>query len=238
MGKQVAAAIEVSGEHEVHSVLDVDADISEKSFAGSDVIVDFTVRDAFFTNLPAMLSSGVPVVVGTTGWDESMADVKARVADAGASLLYSANFSLGVNIFLRTVREAARMIAPFDEFDIALSEQHHTGKADFPSGTALRAAEMILDVNSRKCSVVKELPGSGTIAPEELQVSAIRLGSVFGRHAAHINSEFDDIVISHAARNRRGFAMGAVQAGKWLAERHRREPGFRTMDDFLDDVLA
>ena len=238
MGKQVAAAIEASGEHRVHSVLDVDADISEGSFSGSDVIVDFTVRDAFLANLPAMLSSGVPVVVGTTGWDENMADVRAKVADAGASLLYSANFSLGVNIFLRAVREAARMIAPFDGFDIAFSEQHHTGKADFPSGTALRAAQMILDANPRKRSIARELPESGIIAPEELQVSAIRLGSVFGRHAAHVNSEFDDIVISHTARNRRGFAMGAVQAGKWLAERHRLAPGFHTMDDFLDDVLT
>jgi len=238
MGRQVAAVIEASGEHAVHAVLDVDAEISEKSFEGSDVIIDFTVRDAFLSNLPAMLSSGVPVVVGTTGWDDRMDSVRSMVADAGASLLYSANFSLGVNIFLRTVREAAGMIAPFDEFDIAFSEQHHTAKADFPSGTALRAAEMILDANPRKRSIISRLPAEGNIAPEELQVSAIRLGSVFGQHSAFINSEFDDIVIAHTARNRKGFATGAVQAGKWLAERHGAIPGFYTMDDFLDDIFS
>ena len=238
MGQQVAGVLEASGEHEVHAVVDVDAEISEQSFAGSDVIIDFTVRDAFLANLPAMLASQVPVVVGTTGWDAEMPEVRSKVEKAGASLLYSANFSLGVNIFLRTVREAAHMIDPFDEFDIAFSEQHHTAKADFPSGTALRAAEMILEVNSRKKSIVSQLSTDKKIAPDELQVAAIRLGSVFGQHSAYINSEFDDIVISHTARNRRGFAGGAVQAGKWLADKHVSQPGFYTMNDFLDEVLG
>lgn len=238
MGQQVAGIIESSDEHEVHTVLDVDAVITEESFAGSDVIIDFTVRDAFLANLPIMLASKVPVVVGTTGWDADMPMVRQQVAAAGASLMYSANFSLGVNIFLRTVREAARMIGPFDEFDIAFSEQHHTAKADFPSGTALKAAEMIVEVNSHKKTIVSQLPTEKMINPDELQVAAIRLGSVFGQHSAYINSEFDDIVISHTARNRRGFAGGAVQAGKWLAEKHVSQPGFYTMDDFLDEVFG
>ena len=104
-----------------------------------------------------MIASKVPVVVGTTGWDADIPMVRRKVEEAGASLMYSANFSLGVNIFLRTVRETARMIAPFDEFDIAFSEHHHTAKADFPSGTALRAAEMILEANSRKKAIVSQL---------------------------------------------------------------------------------
>ncbi len=238
MGQQVAGAIEASGEHTVHDILDVDAEISEHSFSGSDVIVDFTVRDAFLVNLPAMLASRVPVVVGTTGWDREMPIVRSMVEKSGSSLLYSANFSLGVNVFLRTVREAARMIAPFEDFDIAFSEQHHIAKADFPSGTALRAAEMILEANSRKKSIVSQLSIDRKIDPDELQVAAIRLGSVFGQHAAYINSESDDIVVSHTARNRKGFAGGAVQAGKWLAQKHTTRPDFYTMDDFLDEVLG
>lgn len=238
MGQQVAGIITSSGEHEVHKVLDVDAAVTKESFAGSDVIIDFTVRAAFLANLPAMLASKVPVVVGTTGWDADIPVVRQKVEDAGTSLMYSANFSLGVNIFLRTVHEAARMIAPFGEFDIAFSEQHHTAKADFPSGTALRAAQMILEANPRKKTIVSQLSAKEKITPDELQVAAIRLGSVFGQHSAYINSEFDDIVISHTARNRRGFAGGAVQAGKWLAEKHVSRPGFYTMDNFLDEVLG
>lgn len=238
MGQQIAGIIKASGEHEVHGVLDIDAEITQNSFAGSDVIIDFTVRDAFLANLPVMLASKVPVVVGTTGWDAEINRVKTMVEEVGTSLIYSANFSLGVNIFLRTLREAARMIGPFEEFDIAFSEQHHTAKADFPSGTALRAAEIILGVNDRKKTIVSQLPADKKISSDELQVAAIRLGSVFGYHAAHINSEFDDILIAHTARNRKGFAGGAVQAGKWLANKHISHPGFYTMDDFLDEVLG
>ncbi len=235
MGQQVAQVIRQSGNHEVAAVLDVDATISPDVFRGSDAIIDFTVREAFLANLPAMLGSGVPVVVGTTGWDDVQDEVKQQITSAGASLLYSANFSLGVNIFLRTVREAARLIAPFEQFDIAFAEQHHTGKADFPSGTAVRAADMILSANSRKKTVVRQLSDDKKLAPDELQVASLRLGSVFGKHSAFIDSEADEIVISHTAKNRSGFASGAVEAAAWLALRHKTAPGFYTMEDFLDE---
>ena len=238
MGQQVAQVIRQSGNHEVAAVLDVDATISPDVFRGSDAIIDFTVREAFLANLPAMLGSGVPVVVGTTGWDDVLEEVKRQITAAGASLLYSANFSLGVNIFLRTLREAARLIAPFGQFDIAFAEQHHTGKADFPSGTAVRAADMILSVNSRKKTVVRQLSDDKKLAPDELQVASLRLGSVFGKHSAFIDSEADEIVISHTAKNRSGFASGAVEAASWLALRHKTAPGFYTMEDFLNEKFA
>lgn len=238
MGRQVAMVAEQSGIHEIAAVLDVDAAITPESFLGSDAIIDFTVRDAFLKNLPAMLESGVPVVVGTTGWDDVREEVVRKVSAAGASLLYAANFSLGVNIFLRTVREAARLISPFAQFDIAFAEQHHTGKADFPSGTALRAADLILSANSRKKTIATQLSSERRLAPEELQVAAVRLGSVFGKHSAFIDSESDEIVISHTAKNRSGFASGAVEAAAWLAGRHKTARGVYTMDDFLNERLA
>jgi len=238
MGRQVAEVIRQSGCHETAAVLDIDATITPEVFQGADAIIDFTVREAFLANLPAMLASGVPVVVGTTGWDDLQAEVKQQLAASGASLLYSANFSLGVNIFLRTVREAARLISPFAQFDIAFAEQHHTGKADFPSGTALRAADMILAANSRKTTVVRELRDDKKLAPDELQVASLRLGSVFGKHSAFIDSEADEIVIAHTAKNRSGFASGAVEAAAWLALRHKTAPGFYTMEDFLNEKFA
>ncbi|MGB0132161.1 4-hydroxy-tetrahydrodipicolinate reductase [Chlorobium sp.] len=238
MGQQIAGIINRSGIHEIAAILDDRSVVTAESFLGSDAIIDFTVRDAFLQNLPSMLQSRVPVVVGTTGWDDEMDSVRQRVVESGSSLLYSANFSLGVNIFLRTVREAARLIAPFEQFDIAFAEHHHTGKADFPSGTALRAADMILSVNPRKRTIVRELSDDRKIAPDELQVAALRLGSVCGRHTAYIDSESDEIAVSHNAKNREGFAAGAVQTAKWLAARHTTSPGFYTMDDFLNEMFA
>ncbi len=238
MGEQVARVIAQSGCHETAAVLDVNARITPEVFQGSDAIIDFTVRDAFLGNLEAMLASGVPIVVGTTGWDDEMDAVRRMVAEAGASLLFSANFSLGVNLFLRTLREAARLIAPFGQFDIAFAEQHHTGKADFPSGTALRAAEVILSANGRKTRVVRELSDEQKLAPEELQVASLRLGTVFGKHTAFIDSDADEIVLSHTAKNRSGFASGAVEAAAWLALRHKSAPGVYTMEDFLNEKLS
>jgi len=238
MGQQVAVIINQSGIHEVGAVLDINTPITPEVFQGSDAIIDFTVREAFLANLPAMLASGVPIVVGTTGWDDVQKEVKQQVSEAGSSLLYSANFSLGVNIFLRTVREAARLISPFAQFDIAFAEQHHTGKADFPSGTALRAADLILSANSRKKTVVRQLSDDKKLEHDELQVASLRLGSVFGKHSAFIDSDADEIVISHTAKNRSGFASGAVEAATWLALRHKTAPGFYTMDDFLNEKFG
>jgi 4-hydroxy-tetrahydrodipicolinate reductase len=237
MGRQIADIVSGSGEHTICRVLDAIDTIEPQAFAGSDAIIDFTVRDAFLANYPAMIASGVPVVVGTTGWDDALERVRSEVAAAGASMLHSANFSLGVNIFLRTLREASRLIAPFGQFDIALCEQHHTGKADFPSGTALRAAEVVLSANPRKRSITRQLDDGRKIGSEELQVAAVRLGSVFGVHTAWIDSDADSIELTHTAKNRTGFASGAVHAAAWLATRHGVQPGFYTMDDYLNDLF-
>jgi 4-hydroxy-tetrahydrodipicolinate reductase len=237
MGRQIADIVARSGEHTIHRVLDAIDTIDAAAFEGSDAIIDFTVRDAFLANRHALIASGVPVVVGTTGWDDQLERVRAEVSAAGSSMLFSANFSLGVNIFLRTLREAARLIAPFGQFDIALCEQHHTGKADFPSGTGLRAAEVVLSANPRKRKVARQLEDDRKIASDELQVAAVRLGSVFGVHSAYIDSEADSIELTHTAKNRAGFASGAVHAAAWLAGRHALQPGFHTMDDFLNDLF-
>jgi 4-hydroxy-tetrahydrodipicolinate reductase len=238
MGRQIAGIVEASDNHVIHKVLDVSDTIDSGSFEGADVIIDFTVRAAFLDNYKAIIASGLPVVVGTTGWDDLMPQISEEVRAAGSSMLYSANFSLGVNVFFRTLREAARLIAPFEQFDIALSEQHHTGKADFPSGTAIKAAQEILNSNPRKRTIVRELEDGRKLQSDELQVASIRLGSVFGVHSAIIDSESDTIELTHTAKNRTGFASGAVRAAEWLAQRHATAPGFYTMDDFLNDLFA
>ena len=97
---------------------------------------------------------------------------------------------------------------------------------------------MILSANSRKKTIVRQLSDDRKLAPEELQVAALRLGGVFGKHTAFIDSDADEIVISHTAKNRSGFASGAVEAAIWLVQRHKQNPGFYTMDDFLNERLS
>lgn len=238
MGRQIAEIVAHSEVHSIEKILDIGSTIDASAFSGSDAIIDFTVRDAFLENWPAMAESGVPVVVGTTGWDDDMDRIRSEAERAGTSMLYSANYSLGVNIFLRTVREAARLTAPFVNFDLAVAEQHHTGKADFPSGTALKTAEVVLSANPRKKTISSQLEAGRKLQPDELQVASIRLGTVFGVHSLFIDSDSDEIVVSHTAKNRTGFALGAVQAAEWLVGQHGRRPGFHTMDDFLNDLFT
>ncbi|NTV47458.1 MAG: 4-hydroxy-tetrahydrodipicolinate reductase, partial [Chlorobiales bacterium] len=210
--------------------------MTKEGLKKADVVIEFTNREAFLQNLDLMLDAGVPVVVGTTGWHDDFESVKKKVLASNTPMLYAANFSLGVNIFFRLVRQAARLIAPFENFDIAITEQHHTGKQDAPSGTALKAAQEVLAGLPRKTQIKTSMPEVGRIQPNELLVTATRLGTVFGQHTIHIDSESDSIEVSHTAKNRIGLARGAVEAAIWLAGKGGK--GMFSMDDFLNEKLA
>lgn len=237
MGKAITDVVAGMEGHEIVAAYDLDNPLTKEGLKKADVAIEFTSRDAFLQNLELFLDSGVPVVVGTTGWYDELESVRKKVLAANASMLYAANFSLGVNIFFRMVRQAARLIAPFENFDIAITEQHHTGKQDAPSGTALKAAQEVLAGLPRKSRIKTAMPEAGRIQPDELLVTATRLGTVFGQHTIHIDSESDSISVSHTAKNRTGFARGAVEAALWLAQGGGRK-GLLTMEDFLNEKLA
>ncbi len=234
MGKAVASLVEESGKHRVVARLDSKSALSPEAFQAADAVIEFTNAVAFLKNLPVLLQSGKPVVVGSTGWLSEVDNVRAQVLSLGGSLLYAANFSLGVQLFFRMVKHAAALIAPFPEFDAALSEIHHTAKKDSPSGTGLRAAALVLESLPRKTRLKTAVDSETPIAPDELLLTSIRLGKVFGTHTLHLDSAADEITISHNAKSRRGFAEGAIQAAEWLLDKK----GFYSIDDFLSDRLA
>lgn len=206
--------------------------LAQADFSTVDAIVDFTNRDAFLKNLPTLLEAKKPLVVGTTGWNEDLHHVKKMTAESAGAMIVAANFSLGVQLFFRLAREAARLIAPFPAFDVALSETHHTAKLDSPSGTCLKVANEILAHCPRKTALQTDTHKK--IEPSELSISTMRLGSVFGLHNIHIDSEFDSITLSHNAKSRSGFAQGALEAAKWI----QGKSGFFTIDDLLDEKLG
>lgn len=234
MGKTIAALVAETKRHEILAALRSNEPLRAESLREADALIDFTNAGAFLDNLPTLLQAKKPIVVGTTGWQEQLDDVRKKVADANGTLLYAANFSLGVNLFLRLAKVAASLIAPFPEFDIAISETHHTRKKDAPSGTALKAAEQILSALPRKRTLRTSLSDSAPIQKEELLIVALRIGSVFGEHTIHIDSPSDELTITHAAKSRRGFAEGALQAAEWLQGKR----GFFSFDDFLAEKLG
>jgi len=207
-----------------------------------DVFIEFTRPETAPDNIKAAAALGAPVVCGSTGWYNLLPEITAAVEKAGAALLWSSNFSLGVNLFYRVAEYAARLADPFAEYDLGGLEVHHRKKADSPSGTAKTLMERVLAAMKRKTKVLWNLPGGGAdganadgaALPEDaVHFTSLRNGSVPGTHSLFFDSPADTIEITHTARSREGFASGAVVAAEWLKTRR----GVFTMEDALKDIL-
>jgi 4-hydroxy-tetrahydrodipicolinate reductase len=204
-GFVVVARIDVQGGGSGSSV-DRDA------LNGADVAVEFTVPEAAADNVEAIVGAGVPAVVGTTGWYDRLPELAARVERDEGALLYSPNFSIGVNVFEQIVAVAGRMIQGIPMFDAHLVETHHTAKKDAPSGTAKMLGESLAATLGR-----------------DIPMTSVRVGSVPGTHELIFDAPFETIRLAHVARDRRVFAEGALAAARWVVGRK----GVFTMRDVL-----
>jgi 4-hydroxy-tetrahydrodipicolinate reductase len=167
---------------------------------GADVAIEFTTPEAVADNVEKLAAMKLPVVVGTTGWLKHMDQVKAVVERNGSGLIWSPNFSVGVNVFFRLVREAARLLAEEREYGAWAWEIHHDTKKDAPSGTLLK--------------LVEEMKAAGY--GRAIDVSSNRAGRHPGTHEIGFDSAADTITLRHAARSREGFARGALKAAQWI----------------------
>jgi 4-hydroxy-tetrahydrodipicolinate reductase len=199
-----------------------------------DLAIEFTRPDMAWDNLLFLAKAKIPAVTGTTGWYDKLPELSAAVKNAGTSLFWAPNFSLGMNLFYRIAAYAAEIFDPFEEYDVGGMEVHHNKKADSPSGTAKAIAEKMLEKMTRKKKAVYEKldnpPGS-----EELHFASLRVGSVQGVHSIIFDSPADTIEFSHTLRNREGLAAGTLRAAEWLCSEKRT--GVFTMDDMLADIL-
>ena len=193
-----------------------------------DVCIDFSVPSAVLSNLAAVARCGKNIVIGTTGWYDKLEEVKRIVEKQRIGLLYAPNFSIGMNLFYQLLGSATALIDKVDLYDVAVREIHHRGKIDSPSGTALTLGQTILQHSRRKREVTFETPHA-PLRPDQLQISSTRIGSVVGTHAVTFDSEADTIEMVHAAKNRTGFALGALIAAEWL----QGKKGCFTMKDVL-----
>jgi 4-hydroxy-tetrahydrodipicolinate reductase len=186
--------------------------ISAASLRDAQVVVEFTEPSAAPTNIETCIDLGVPVVCGTTGWYDQLDAVASDVHRNDGALLYAANFSVGVAIFLEIARCAARAVAAAGGFDAHIVETHHSAKKDAPSGTALLIERAVADA----------LGG-------DTPITSVRTGSVPGTHELILDSAFEQLRVEHLARDRRVFADGALRAARWLIGRK----GVFTMEDVL-----
>lgn len=239
MGKTVHRIAMERG-HSVPMIIDPKAneatakELSVEILQGPDMVIDFSLGSAVLENAKICKAVGVNLVIGTTGWYDKMSEVRAIVeGENGENLpsvgfLWSSNFSIGVNMYFKIVEEAAKLVNRFDEYDVWGHEIHHYNKADSPSGTAKTLEKILLSNIERKTVAVEEKLDRRR-EPNEIHFSSVRGGAVNFAHTIGLDSEADTITISHAARNRDGYALGAVKAAEWLYGKK----GFFGMEDFL-----
>ena len=226
MGRMVEEASLERG-HSVVRIFDVDRPLENpQMIEGSDVIISFSLPDAVIPMLRTAAKAGVAVVEGTTGWYDRLEEARAI---PGLKMVYSPNFSIGVFLFSRMVREASALLGNGEGYDPYIHEIHHSGKADSPSGTAQHLAEVVLGQVESKKEVTANVGPSG-IEPRQLHVTSTRAGRFPGTHEVGFDSESDLIQLKHTAHNRRGFARGAVRAAEWI----RGRDGIYTMRDFMN----
>jgi len=179
----------------------------------ADVAVDFSTADALRANFARYVERKLPAVIGTTGWSAHEAELRAQAERAGLGVVAAANFSIGVNLFQLIVAEAARLFQGQDQYGAWIHEAHHATKRDAPSGTALMLRDTM----------------TGASFSRPIDMSSTRAGTIPGVHTVGFDALSDTIELTHTARDRRGFAAGALVAAKWI---HGKR-GWYTMQDVL-----
>ena len=206
MGQLVAAKAKTAGDEVACVITSKDSSLTLDQYterlAKADVVIDFSVGDAVPRNIEASVRAGVPIVEGTTGWKSKETDIRQSVKQFEGALVYGANFSIGVNIFYRIAKQAAQLFSAVEGYAPFIEEAHHSRKKDAPSGTALRLRELMAE------HLGDNIPTSST-----------RAGFIPGTHCVGFDSEADQILLTHTARSREGFASGALLAAHWIKDR-------------------
>jgi 4-hydroxy-tetrahydrodipicolinate reductase len=220
MGQLVASRAKDEG-HEVALVLTShdaarSADETAELLRGVDAAIDFSVADAVLANTQACVRAGVPLVEGTTGWQAREREVRRVVEESGGAFIYGANFSIGVNLFYRIVAHAAELFQSATGYAPFIEEAHHARKRDAPSGTALRLRELLAQTAA------------------EIPIASTRAGHIPGTHRVGFDAVADQIMLTHTARTREGFAAGALIAARWIAGR----AGVYEFSEMLDEILT
>jgi len=236
MGKAIEK-IAIAKGHEIVYKVDLENayDFMSVSLKNVDVAIDFSMPSAAVENILKCFEAKVPIVVGTTGWYDQFDSIKVKCLTEGQSMVYSSNFSIGVNIFFKLNKILAKMMHEQEDYHVMIEEIHHTEKKDYPSGTAITLAKQIIEESKGKTDykgrlVFNENNPSQSIKDHEILIESKRIGDVTGDHKVVYESIIDEIEIIHKAKSRYGFAKGAMLAAEWI----QGKKGLFTMEDILN----
>ncbi len=227
MGHEIEQVL-LSRGHSVALIIDQDNahDLCAEKLAGVDVAIEFTTPTTAYSNVRTCIECGTPVVSGTTGWHDKLEELQALCRERGSSMIWSSNYSLGVNITFRLNRYLAELMNRFDAYNIDIEEIHHTQKKDAPSGTAMSLANDIIARVERKQRWLNE----PTEEADAIAITSLREGTVPGTHTVTYTSEDDKIEVRHTLFSRRALALGAVVAAEFVAP----IKGVFTIDDLFE----
>ncbi|MDA3952945.1 MAG: 4-hydroxy-tetrahydrodipicolinate reductase [Bacteroidales bacterium] len=226
MGKEIEQ-IALNRGHKVLLKIDEDnvSTVNKDDFKNVDVAIEFTVPESAFSNINLCYKYNIPVVSGTTGWLNKFDIIIDKCKKENQTFFYASNYSIGVNLFFKLNENLAKLMNNFSDYNVEVEETHHTEKVDTPSGTAITIADSLIQNIARKNKWIEENENS----TNSIAVKSYREGNVFGNHKIIYESEFDKIMIEHDAKSRKGFALGAVLAAEFIANKK----GYYTMNDLL-----
>ena len=220
MGQLVASEARKAGDEVGAVIASKDAGLTIdqliEKIRGHDVAIDFSVANTVLKNVEACARAKVCLVEGTTGWKQHEAAAKQLVTEHAGAMVYGANFSIGVNVFYRIVRQASALFAAVEGYAPFIEEAHHNRKRDAPSGTALKLRDLM----------------SEHLGPD-IPTSSTRAGFIPGTHRVGFDSEADQVLLTHTARSRQGFASGALLAAHWIAGR----TGVFEFSEVIDEIV-
>lgn len=225
MGKMIED-IALLRNHNIAYVIDKEEDWNNLDVKEIDVAIDFSSPYTVVDNIVACFNRNIPIVVGTTGWYGRLNEFRDLAIQGQKGLFVASNFSIGMSIFNKINEKLAILMNAQPSYDVSIEEIHHVHKLDAPSGTAITLAETIIDNLDRKTSWELDCQDE---KPNVINVTAQRIGEVSGTHSVTYSSEVDDIIITHQAHNRKGFALGAVLAAEFM----KGKTGFYGMKDLI-----
>lgn len=228
--------------HTINQVIDPKVDdprvtapaVNAESLKGCEVAIEFSSPEDLEERLEFYRKSSVAAVIATTGWYDHLSHLQQRFGDGSSAIIYSGNFSLGVQLFYMLVRQAGHLFNSFSQYDVSIQEWFHSKKGDSPSGTATTLGNLLLaEMDGKEHLVTSRLDRKR--AADEIHISSLRGGYTAGVHSVIFDSSGDTITLNHTARNRDAYASGALLAARWILGDKK---GFFSFEELLDDILA
>lgn len=238
MGHEVES-MALANKFEISSIIDhkeknaTHKELSKEAIENADVIIDFSSPNTIIETITKAASYKKPLVVGTTGWYDNLEIAKKIVANNNLGMVYSPNFSIGMNIFFSIARNASFIIDKFPMYDPYIYEIHHNQKIDSPGGTAKNLGNILLSNIKRKKRLVFDRIDGRKIESDEIHVGSVRAGFFPGMHVLGFDGISDNIELRHTARNRAGFAEGALLAAKWITDKK----GFYSFEEVISSII-